>query len=233
MDLTILLTIVGLIVALIIGGWQIYLAYIQVRQFKASQQSIVTPTAKVHIVDWEGPTVNRNLLVEVYSCLHEQHGMVEHFVILETWIALTFVADGLPNAIVRIEPIYHTDFERHWRLPVWYITAHKTYKSNERVPLPIELPPRVPKKIYFRAIHVIRSEPPNRGSWTAARIITEYERTLSPLSWTFTLLDQEQIVHTSELFFGAPEAVDDGRFKFSKKCKEIINDWPVPIPART
>ena len=149
----------GILVA--VNAWQIYLACKQGKQPKTNQQET---SSKVYVANWKGVTSPPfdNLVVYLYGCTGDDHiygarVKPRHYVILETWIALTFVNSGsVPNAIIRIEPIYENDFARAHRLPMWHITMHKSFGSDERVGL-AELPPSL-KELYFRAIRVIRHQ---------------------------------------------------------------------------
>jgi hypothetical protein len=132
------------------------------------------------------------------------------------------------NGIIRIEPIYENDFTRKSKTPLWYVTMYEPGNLKTPIDLPIDLPPKSPRKWFFRAITVVSTQPEiNNVPYQ------KYGEKLSPLTWTFTLVNQEQVTHTSNLFIVVGDS-GDGKHDFSRKCKELLPEWPnLGIPSRS
>lgn len=152
-----------------------------------------------------------------------------YWIIYEVWISFTFVnSTDLPNGIISIEPIYKDYIEREWKSANWDISIYEDNSTDKPVSLPIELPPKTPRKFYFRAIH-FAGITPERG---VDPVIT-YGNTLSPLTWTFNIVNSEEVTHTSDLYISDGEAANDGIYKFADDCISILPEWGrLSIPGR-
>jgi hypothetical protein len=199
------------------------------------QMQTISPN--VYIANWSGATLypGDTLIMWAYSCIdpeqYSSHGGAKpaYWIIYETWITLTFVnSQDTPNGIISIEPIYKSEYERNWKMRTWYVTMYETGTPENPVSLPVDLPPKTPRKWYFRAVRLAETYP-EQGTIP----VIDYGNTLSPLSWAFNIVNNEQVVHSSDLYVSVDEAVDDGKLEFTKKCNEILPDWPnIPLPGR-
>jgi len=203
------------------------------------EKNQITPIySEPYIADWIVPHsyLSDELLVFQKSCKDDEGfssaigSSPAYHVILESWFALTFVnPNSIPDGIIQIEPVYNTDFEKQWQLDVWYVTMYETNDLEDIVFPPIELPPNTPVKRYFKVVHVLDVHP----DISASAIYKYADEELSPLRLTFTATEDSQIVYTIDLQQYAPEALNDGKFKFEKDCSDILSNWPVPMAGRS
>jgi len=187
----------------------------------------------VRVIGWDGPTSARKPLLIMWSCRDE--GMPSNFsgttptyaVILESKLELTLVNYGtIPDGIVAVEIVHSEDEEfivpMLWR-PMWYVITRDATDESMEVDLPMELHPRIPRKLHVRAFRQIETKPE-----VPASSLYRHAEPLKTVIWRLRTLEEE-IDHRSEFMFYAPEALDDGRFKFERECREVIPEWPLPI----
>jgi len=201
--------------------------------------NIVTPTIpatpnlpSVYIADWQRYFYwdENQIILHTASCKDDEavSDINKYWVIYETWIWLTFVnSQDTPNGIIRIEPIYENEYSRKWDVRLWDITMYNPDDLKTPLELPVDLPPKTPRKWFFRAITVVTTKPEiNNVPYQ------EYGEKLSFINWTFTLVNQEQVVHTSNFFVVVGDS-GDGKHDFSRSCKELLPEWPhIGVPGR-
>jgi hypothetical protein len=108
-------------------------------------------------------------------------------------------------------------------LGIWYIFISMPDNEDKKVQLPLELPVRTPRKWVFQSFHAIGTQPSISYS-----PFYDYATSITPLTWTFKTLDNNTVAYTSDFLFVAPEAIDDGKFEFSRDCADVVPDWPFP-----
>ena len=187
----------------------------------------------VRVIDWDGYRSFDKLLLDMQGCIDSTatsniYGTKPmYFVEFEVNIELIIVNDGnVSNGIVKVEAPYE---QLAWTVymtksPVWYIATYSSNESNDQIDFPVEMPARVPRKLNFRGYSAVEAYPDvDYGS------VANYAESLSPIKWTLTTIDGQQVVHDSDLFVTAPEATDNGKFKFDKECNTLVPKWPLPI----
>ena len=148
-----------------------------------------------------------------------------YFIIYNIYVTFTIMDDGnIPNGIIKIDTPYDKFPALYMaQAPLWYLTISSTSEFVENVTLPIELPPRFPKKLEINAYHATETQPE-----VSYQSLDKDAKILSPIIWTFTTVDNDAITYSTDFFANAPEAVADGKFKFSQECKTVAPNWPFP-----
>lgn len=199
----------------------------------------LTPPGDVYVAKWQGSQMSYsdNLLLHQSSCLapnsfsNSLGSYPAYYVILETWLALTFVnPNELPNGIIELKPIYNDDFEKRWELRAWEVTISKSQDFNTPIDTPIELPPNTPVKIFFRIRHIVDVNP----TISATSVYRYVDTNLNPLRMTFeTLPPSSNLSFEVSFDNSAGEAVDDGKYNFEFICEAKYSPWPLHMPGRT